>query len=163
MARIPQALERSLGPTKEFYSKALISYSQGYGIGAVSYFRRVVEEKTNELIDILADLAAQRGISPEDVEKIRLAKNEKTYSTKLETAALVVPLSLRPGGHNPLALLHDLLSKGLHARGEEECIGIAREIRQAFEYVFVNLRAQIETDAQFVRDIHKLLDKKEAD
>lgn len=123
----------------------------------------MVEEKTNELIDILADLAAQRGIQGEDVEKIRFAKNEKTYSDKLQAAALVVPSSLRPGGHNPLAVLHDLLSKGLHARSEEECVGIARDVRQVFEYVFVNLPAQIETDAQFVRDLHKLLDKKESD
>lgn len=62
-----------------------------------------------------------------------------------------------------MAVLHDLLSKGLHARSEEECVGIARDVRQVFEYVFVNLPAQIETDAQFVRDLHKLLDKKESD
>lgn len=154
--KIPKNIETRLGPSSELYWKALVCRNQGFGVGALAYFRRVVEEKTNELIDVVAELAEAHGIGQADVEKLRSAKNEKTYDQKIRVAAPVVPKSLMPDGVNPLATLYSLLSEGLHARTEEECLQIVDDMRDVFEHVFGTLRAQIENQKQFVTKVQRL-------
>jgi hypothetical protein len=41
--RVPHSVEKRLGASTDFYRKALTSQSEGYGLGAVVYFRRVAE------------------------------------------------------------------------------------------------------------------------
>jgi hypothetical protein len=153
---VPSGLAKHLGQTTHLYKKALISRNQGFGIAAVAYLRRIVEDKTDELIDIVAEQANERGLGGEEIEAIRAAKKEQTYSEKLKVASTVIPASLRPGGTNPLGTLFGLLSDGLHDRSEEECLVIADEIREVFEYVFENLRTQIEDEKRFKERINKL-------
>ena len=107
--RISPALQTGIG-----------CFNHGYGIGAVAYFRRVVEERTDELIDVVAELAAASGEATAEVAKITAAKSERTYDKKLEVASAMIPASLRPGGINPLGRLHSLLSEALHTKPEEE-------------------------------------------
>ena len=62
---IDKSLERNLGEASAaLYKKGLISKNMGYGLAAASYIRRVVEDKTNELIDISATLAESQGWNP---------------------------------------------------------------------------------------------------
>lgn len=75
---IPASIERRLGSSADLYRKGLVCRNQGYGVGALAYFRRVIEDKTNELIDIVADWAEARGIDNATVTKIRAAKAETT-------------------------------------------------------------------------------------
>jgi|SRR5579864_2189553 len=153
---ISRPLAKHLGTTADLYKKALICRNQGYGIAAVAYMRRIVEEKTDELIDIVADQARERGLTEKEIEGILTAKKEQTYSSKLKVAGEVIPASLRPGGATPFGTLFGLLSDGLHDRTEEECVGIADEIREVFEYVFENLRAQIADEKRFKDRVSKL-------
>src|SRR6185312_5329500 len=56
--KISKALSNNLGKdASELYRKALICRNNGFGLAAVGYMRRVVEDKTNELIEIAATLA----------------------------------------------------------------------------------------------------------
>lgn len=49
------ALADSLGKEDvELYKKALINANFSHGIAALAYFRRVVENKVNDLIDLIA-------------------------------------------------------------------------------------------------------------
>lgn len=153
---ISRPLAKHLGTTADLYKKALICRNQGYGIAAVAYMRRIVEDKTDELIDIVADQARERGLTEKEVEGILNAKKEQAYSGKLKVAGEVIPASLRPGGANPFGTLFGLLSDGLHDRTEAECVDIADEIREVFEYVFENLRTQIEDEKHFKQRIGKL-------
>jgi hypothetical protein len=152
-------LEKHLGDDAELYRKGLTCLNEGFGIGAVSYFRRVVENKTNELIDVVAELAAAEGVPDDQVKRLRSAKDEKAYEKKLKVAAPLVPTSLRPGGVNPLAELYRLLSLGLHGRTEDECVQIADDLRSIFEYVFERLRAQFEDHRSFTEKITKIASK----
>lgn len=156
---ISRTLKNHLGQDAEIYRKGLICRNEGFGIGAVSYIRRVVENKTNELIDVIADLATAEGLSPDQAEKLRSAKDNKAYDKKLEVAAPLVPASLRPGDVNPLGELHRLLSLGLHGRTEEECLQIADDTREIFEYVFERLRAQIDAHRSFKDRVTKIAGK----
>jgi hypothetical protein len=106
-------LEKILGQHAYFYKKGLICESQGYGIGAFSYYRRIVDEIIDELLSGISDLLS-------DVELTKYQKAlEKTKNTtvtqdKIELVKDLLPPILRPNGINPLDALHTTLSKGLH-------------------------------------------------
>jgi len=154
---IPKALEKNLGKDHtELYKKALISRNADFGLGAVSYMRRVVEDKTEELIEVVAQLAESHGIDAQIVKQIRTAKTEKTtYDKKLKIASTVFPPSLTIDGVNPLDALFGLVSAGLHDLTERECIDITDETKGVFEYTFTRLRAEITERQEFANKVKK--------
>lgn len=137
---VPKGVSKNLGKDADsLYKKALICRNHGFGLAAVGYMRRVVEDKTNELIEIAARLAESHNVDAAVVSKMREAADSTEYTTyedKLKFAATVFPDNLKVGGANPLNVLYGLVSKGLHGLGEPECIAIADETRDVFEYVF---------------------------
>jgi hypothetical protein len=157
---IPKGLEKNLGKNASaLYRKALVCRNHGFGLGAVGYMRRVVEDKTNELIEIAAQHAESHGVANETVANMRAAADPAKYTTyerKLEFVATVFPDSLKVGSINPLQLLYKLVSTGLHGLSEAECIGIADEIRTVFEYVFENLSTRIADQKVFVEKVKEL-------
>lgn len=68
----------------------------------------------------------------------------RTTSHASVLASEAIPSTLKFDGANPLAALYRLLSKGMHAKTDDECLAIAEEVREVFEYVFSRLRAEIE-------------------
>lgn len=153
---IPKALEKNLGDQAALYKKALISRNEGYGLGAVTYLRRVVEDKTEELIEVVAQLAESHQIGAEIVSQIRAAKEKKTtYDSKLKIASAVFPSSLMIDGINPLDVLFGLVSAGLHDLSEEQCVNIADETKSVFEYTFTRLRAEITERKEFATKVKK--------
>jgi hypothetical protein len=154
---IPKTLRKNLGEAAtSLYKKALINRNQGYGLGAVTYIRRVVDDKTDELIEVVAQLAESHNIESKIVEKIRAAKVERTtFENKLKIAATVLPTSLMPSGLNPLGELYRLVSEGIHGLSEEECIAVADETQSVFEFTFTHLRAETEERKSFVTKVTK--------
>lgn len=153
---ISTTLEKQLGETAEYYKRGLISQNYGYGLGALAYMRRVVEEKTNQLIEVVADLAAAQNEPAPVVKALRSAATEKTtYDQKLRIASEAMPASLKPDGANALGALFELISKGLHGGSESECLTIADEIRDVFEHVFSTLRAQVDAQKNMSAKIKK--------
>jgi hypothetical protein len=155
---IPKALRKSLGESAGgFYRKALLNRNQGFGLGAISYVRRVVEDKTDELIEAAAQVAESHKINAETVEQIRNAKTAKMpYEDKLKLASLVLPDVLLIDGINPLGALFDLVSKGIHELSEEDCLAIADETREVFEMTLSDLKAQVEARQGFAEKVKKL-------
>jgi len=93
---LPAALEKNLGKdAATFYKKALICRNNGFGLAAAAYIRRVVEDKTNELIEVVAKYAEVSGVDSKKVEEIRASANSATgytpYDKKLEIASAVFP------------------------------------------------------------------------
>ncbi|MDZ7680350.1 MAG: hypothetical protein U5J63_01245 [Fodinibius sp.] len=93
------------------YKKGLICESQGYGIGAFSYYRRIVED-IDDLLDEISSL-----LKGEELDKYQeaLQKTKKTNVTqdKIELVKDLLPQILRPDNMNPLSTLHSTLSEGL--------------------------------------------------
>ncbi len=154
---VSKGLEKSLGEEAiSLYKKALINRNFGYGLGAVTYIRRVVEDKTNELIDVAAQLAESHNVDAAIVKQIRAAAAERTtYDQKLKIAATVLPDALLIEGVNPLAELYSLVSEGVHALSEGECIAVADETASVFEFIFANLRATTVARHGFVEKVKK--------
>lgn len=145
----PREVERQLSEDHlRLYKNGLVCLSQGYGIGALGYFRRVVEETVHELLNILAQEAKQTG-NDDRLVAITYAQGQARAEDKLRLAADILPESLRPGDVNPLAVLYQQYSRGIHGLSDEECLEIAIRLRFAFEYVFERLPASIEEARKF--------------
>ncbi|MGA2853350.1 MAG: hypothetical protein ABSE90_04395, partial [Verrucomicrobiota bacterium] len=133
--------------------------SQGYGIGAYAYYRRIVETIIDQLLESVMDLVP-------DVDKPRyLAALQKTKQTivakeKIELVKDLLPEILRPSGQNPLGLLHDFLSGGLHIGSEEECLENAQQIREVLVFLVNQIIRSQSSSKQFTESMKKLLDKK---
>jgi hypothetical protein len=139
----------------ELYKKALVCVSQGYGIGALAYFRRVIENSMNAMLDLVEEAARADG-DEDALRNVVRARESKRADEKLALIVEHVPRTLRPSGANPLAVLHDRYSRGLHAFSDDECVRIALDLRRAFDFVFRNLR-QLAREAKEYADEMKTL------
>jgi hypothetical protein len=149
------ALAKSLPESLlELFKKGLTSVAHGFGIGALAYFRRVVEDGTTELLDLFADKAAAEGDKKAETE-IRQAKEATRMEDRLKVAADALPVSLRPGGVNPLRVLYGHYSRGLHAVSDGDCLAIARNLEFAMTYIFKNWKQQMEDAESFKQTLQE--------
>jgi hypothetical protein len=148
----PELKKHFFGNDYELYQKALRCRSQNLGIGALAYLRRVVENRTNELLDMLAEEAKQAGTAIE-LNAIAEAKKSFKFSEKIELAQKIIPPTLRPGNHNPIDQLHDIASEGLHWKDEAECATMFDKAGGVFEFLFQEMERRKNAASEF----HKAL------
>lgn len=152
-------IEKLLGQHASYYKKGLICESQGYGIGAFGYYRRIVEEIIDELLSEIADLLS--GVDLEKYETALLKTKETTVTAeKIELVKDLLPAILRPDGMNPLAALHSALSQGLHAESDEECLELSENCREILIFLVNQVSASKQSAKSFTTSMRKLLDKK---
>jgi hypothetical protein len=145
-------LGKALGPEdSKLFKKGLINFQFGHGIGAVAYFRRVLENKINALLDLIAEAARNENIANEHLEKIEAVKKSHRVEEKIDVASKILPAHLKPGGHNPLDKLYAPLSAGLHGESDDQCLKIFAEARFVFEYLFKNLTESNEEARKYVQ------------
>ncbi|MFZ0320890.1 MAG: hypothetical protein WAL56_17315 [Candidatus Sulfotelmatobacter sp.] len=141
--RIPAEVKKNLDrPNLNLYFKALRCRNQNLGLGSLAYLRRVVEQKIDAILDMIAQEAGGVGFAPEHLVKLEAIKGSGLFKDKINLASTILPPSLRPGGHNPIDALHDLSSDGIHRRSEEECVQVFDRVRFVFEYLFREIDAR---------------------
>lgn len=154
-------IEKLLGKHSGYYRKGLVCESQGYGIGAFGYYRRIVEEVIDELLSEISGL-----ISGEELMRFSsaLEKARATIVTqeKIELVKDLLPGILRPDGMNPLSVLHSSLSEGLHAESDEVCLEQAAIVRQILVFLVNQVAASKAASRGFTESMRKLLEKKAA-
>jgi len=160
--RVPKNLEEALSATDlKLYKNALRLRNFNLGVAAVAYMRRVIENRMTEILEILHEAAITHNIPSEILARHEEMKREKRFSLKVDYAGELLPAGLRPPGKpNPMAILHDLASDGLHAKSDEECVDIFDACRRTFEYVFGKLRIETEDAKNFIREMTGLAEKK---
>jgi hypothetical protein len=152
-------IERLLGEHSGYFKRGLICESQGYGIGAFAYYRRIIEEIIDQLLDEIAELLSG------DEKDIFVKALEETKSTivakdKIALVKDLLPAILRPEGMNPLSTLHSLLSEGLHSKSDEDCIQSAMSVREVLVFLVNQVSASKEASKNFTTNMRKLLEKK---
>jgi hypothetical protein len=147
----------------ELYKKGLIGFNFGHGIGAVAYFRRVLENKINALLDLIAEAARNAKVADEHLAEIEAVKNSHRVEDKIDIASKILPAHLKPGGHNPLDKLYGPLSAGLHGESDDDCLTIFSEARFVFEYLFKNLTESNEEARKYVLRLSAPAKPKKAD
>jgi hypothetical protein len=100
---VPKGLEANLGKdATALYRKALMVRNMGYGLAAVGYMRRVVEDKTNELIEVAGRVCGseQRRFHNRRPDK-SCPRSEQIHTLREEARDCGLCVSRRPqsGGH----------------------------------------------------------------
>ncbi|QDH69924.1 hypothetical protein [Marilutibacter alkalisoli] len=154
-------IEKLLGTHSGFYRKGLVCESQGYGIGAFGYYRRIVEEVIDELLSEISGL-----LSGDELTRFSSAL-DRTRATivtqeKIELVKDLLPGILRPDGMNPLSVLHSSLSEGLHAESDDVCLEQAAIVRQILVYLVNQVAASKATSREFTDSMRRLMEKKSA-
>ena len=157
----PKEVRAALGKYEDLYKRGSICESQGYGIGAFAYYRRIVEDVIDQLLADVAEL-----IEPQEREKYRaaLAKVVGTIvaADKIEVVKDMLPTFLRPGGMNPLQTLHDALSVGIHGLDENDCLALAEGVRHSLAMLCKHIalaKQDAEGYAMKITSVKERLDK----
>ena len=157
--KLDKNLERTLGKHSTYFRKGLVCESQGYGIAAFSYYRRITEEIIDELLDSIDELIDE---SNKEKYKIALELTKKTRVTqeKIDLVKDLLPSILRPNNMNPLGILHSELSEGLHADSDENCLEIAGHIREILTFLVNQIIQSKSSASKFSESMRAILEKK---
>lgn len=127
---IPKRLFQVIGEeNRAFFLQARRAIGRGLGIGAYAYYRRMVENTKFELIDSILKVARGTNAASTQIELLERAQSERQFSKAIDLLRDVsaIPPILLINGQNPLTLIHDLLSEGIHGLSDQECLARAQE------------------------------------
>jgi hypothetical protein len=147
-------------PDLDLFLKGRRAESQGMGIGAFAYYRRVVENQKNRLLDEIKRASLRVGVDSAVITLLDEAMAETQFSKAVDLVKDAVPQALKIDNHNPLTLLHSALSEGLHGQTDEICLELATTIRIVLTDLAERL-AQATRDHQELRKaVSRLLRKR---
>jgi len=159
--KMDKNVEAVLKRHSKTYRKGLVCESQGYGIGAFAYYRRIVEEIIDELLDSISDLIDEENRT-KYLEALSETKKTRVTQEKIFLVKDLLPSILRPDGMNPLGVLHSELSGGLHSESDEECLEKANHVKSVLTFL-INQVLKSKAEAKSFTDSMKFfLDKKSA-
>lgn len=127
---IPKRLFHIIGEAnREYFLQARRAIARGLGIGAYSYYRRIVENTKFDLVGSVLEVAQATNATTAQIELLKKAQAERRFSKAMEMLQDVnaIPAVLLIEGRNPLSLLHDLFSEGMHQLNDRECLERAQE------------------------------------
>lgn len=157
--KIDKNLERALDKHSKTFRKGLVCESQGYGIGAFAYYRRITEEIIDELLDSILDLIDEEHKS-EYIIALEKTKQTRVTQDKIDLVKDLLPPILKPNGMNPLGVLHSELSEGLHAESDQDCLGNANHIKSILTFLINQIIQSKESAREFSESMKTLLEKR---
>ena len=96
------------------------------------------------------------------ITELTEARDETQFDKAVSVIKHALPEGLLVRGHNPLTLIHNALSAGLHAHGDEECLELATTIRLVMIDFAERLAEFRKTQSDLDSAVTKLLQKKSA-
>ncbi|HEY0766259.1 MAG TPA: hypothetical protein VGD61_28010 [Pyrinomonadaceae bacterium] len=153
----PARVVSMMGPDKDIFLKGRRSETQGLGIGAFAYYRRVVENQKGRIINQIENVARRLGAKEDILRAFQKAASETQFSRAIDDIKESIPQSLLIRGHNPLTLLHTALSEGIHAQTDEECLEIASSIRVILTDLAERISAALRDDAELTNAVSRVL------
>jgi hypothetical protein len=154
--RVDSQLSNALRDSKEFYKKAIRARNFGFGIGALAYLRRIVEDTTDSLMELLKEDRWEQWSEAERSE-FDTAMSTYQFSRKMSYAASkILPGNLFVGGSDSFSRMHDVTSYGLHGRTEQECIEIFDRCNVIFAQSFRVLYQHKVEREEFAAQLAKL-------
>lgn len=158
---IDKSLEKLLNNHADLYKKGLVCESQSYGIGAYSYFRRIIEKIIDELLAQIPDLIEDERDRIKYLELLEKTKKEKNAESKIKLVKDLLPKSLRSGDLNPLEIIYSSLSEGLHGKEDDECMEMAEDIKNSLIFLIKEVSSKKSTKSAFTDSMRKLLERKQ--
>lgn len=127
---IPKKLLRLVSGDSALLLKGYQLERSGFGVGAFSYYRQVVEARKNELLSEIKKVAVALQADSSVLDSIDNAIKNFKFTESIDKVKIAIPKELLIDGHNPLTLLHGALSEGLHGGTDEECLELATAVRE---------------------------------
>lgn len=158
----PPKLVKLIGPDRDTFLKGRRCENQGLGIGAFIYYRRVVENQKNRILNEIIKVSEKIGAPAEKIKILRQAVSETQFSKALDMAKDVIPESLLINGHSPVLLLHSALSEGVHALSDEECLDLASSIRVVLGELSERLGQALKDEAELSKALSTLMNHKKS-
>ena len=157
---VPPKLIKLIGPDRDIFLKGRKCENQGLGIGAFTYYRRVVENQKNRILKEIVKVSEKIGVPQDKIDTLREAIKETQFSKALKMAKDVMPESLLINGHSPILLLHRALSRGVHELSDEECLKLAGTVRLVLGELSERLSAILKDKAELTEAISTLMPQK---
>lgn len=157
---VPPRLIKLIGPDRDVFLKGRNCENQGLGIGAFTYYRRVVENQKNRILAEIVKVFEKIGVPQDKIDTLREAIKETQFSKALEMAKDVMPESLLIDGHSPIFLLHRELSRGVHELSDEGCLELASTIRLVLGELSEKLSAILKDKAELTKAVSTLMHHK---
>jgi len=143
---------------REMFLKGRRAENRGLGIGAYAYYRRIVEDQKDAIVDEIIEVAKRVGTNDETLKTLAELKDEKQFKTAIDKLKKGFPESLLIDGcHNPLLLLHNALSKGIHEMADEECLELATSIRVVLSELAERIANMLKEKAELSKAVGRLL------
>lgn len=128
--RLPNKLVRLMSDEdRADFLKGFRSETSGLGVGAFTYYRRVLEKNKDRLFEKIIAVARNSGMSESQIAGLEDAHKHFQFKKSVTEFKEFLPPSILMSGHNPLTLLHNALSEGLHSDSDENCLELAIHIR----------------------------------
>ena len=118
-----------LGKNKDLFLMGRRAEMQGLGIGALAYYRRVVESQKDSMVDEIIRVWRRTNSPEAQIEKLKSAKGEKQFKKAVELVSDAIPQALLINGYNPFALLEQAITKGEDVQTDNEALQLATAIR----------------------------------
>jgi hypothetical protein len=119
-----------LGENKDLFLMGRRSEVQGLGIGALAYYRKVIDNQKDAIIDEIIRVVRRTGSSESHIAKLKSAKMEKTFKDAVELIGDALPQALLINGYNPLALLDQAIRKGSYVNNDTDALQLATALRR---------------------------------
>jgi hypothetical protein len=153
----PGRLIALIGPDRDEFLKGRRCEIQGLGVGAFTYYRRVVVNQKNRILGEVIKVAERIDPGSDALKELKAAVSETQFSKSLEMVKTAIPQTLLINGHNPLTLLHGALSDGLHDRTDEECLQTASSVRVILAELSERLAQALKDEAEITKALGTLM------
>ncbi|HUS89684.1 MAG TPA: hypothetical protein VMW91_10085 [Desulfosporosinus sp.] len=146
-------LDEMLGDEQYLYRKGYECEKMGFGIGAFVYYRRIIENNINNLLEMSKQLLLLRS---EDVSDIDKAISGTRMTNKIEVASKAIPGIIKMQGDNPLKIIAVALGQNIHQGSDGDCLAKAKSIRLALEYIVNNISDEIRRREEYIKSIKEI-------
>lgn len=127
-------------PDVKFYEKGKMLFTQNFGIGALAYWRRIIENEIKRLATktMTSDVTAKQIFEP-------LLKDKKLKIIDIiDKLTKYLPKETLLDGENPFKILYSSVSDGIHNLSEDQCTERAKNIEQLLKHVITSLNEERE-------------------
>lgn len=159
---LPSGVISLLGSDQDLFMKGRRAEKMGMGIGAFGYYRRVVENQWQRLIDAIIRVAKAQNVDQAIIANLEIAKKENQFEKAIDMTKDQIPKSLLiDGSHNPLKLLHSALSQDIHSSTDEQCLIYANDIREMLVRFAAMLDEALKDRTTLNETLSRLLQRRE--
>jgi hypothetical protein len=157
---LPRRLLDLAGSERDYLFKGRRCEDQGLGIAAFAYYRRVLDARRDQLFAEIIRVCHALNVESTIIQDLEAARKERQFTSAVDKIKHALPSGLMVNGHNPLTLLYDALSDGLHAGTDSECLELATIIRKVLSELMERLSQSLKEDAELTKAVSKLLERK---